>query len=271
MKSFFKTVLIFVRTFNYYCRSYLTNVDHRDLKQQWAYEVLQILGFQLNVAGFPVKTPRNLILVGNHISYLDIIVLFAVYPEVVFLSKSEVRYFPIIGSAAKRVGTLFVNRSSRESKAQARMNIQRLLEQPKAHFKIAVFPTGTTTLNEEKPWKAGIFKIAQGTNTCIQPFKIFYSPKRECAYIDQDNLFAGLMQLFELPNKKIEFNWGTRLKLSENGLENQIEGVRKWTQEKESSGQIDLPNFDSFKAGQKSDNKMCSHTALASIDLQRSI
>lgn len=242
VKAFTKTVLIFARTFYYYCRSYVTQEDQHTLKQKWAHEVLDHLGFELRVLGSPDQTQKNLILVGNHISYLDIIVLFAVFPEVVFLAKSEVRRFPIIGAAAKRVGTLFVQRHSRESKAQARIEIQRLLEQSEACYKIAVFPSGTTTLNEELPWKTGIFKIAKQTNTLIQPFKIFYSPKRECAYIDQDNLFVGLIQLFKEPNKKIEFNWGSSFKISDDDLEYQIEGVRKWTQEKD-----DFPE----QAGQK--------------------
>ena len=241
----------------------MTKEDHHLLKQKWAYEVLDLLGFKLHLSGSPDKATGNLIFIGNHISYLDIIVLFAVYPEAVFLSKSEVRHFPIIGAAAKRVGTLFVNRSSRESKAQARAEIQRLLEKPQSHHKIAVFPSGTTTLNEELPWKTGIFKIARDTNTPIQPFKVFYTPQRECAYIDKDNLFKSLMQLFKLKNKKIEFIWGHAFKISDGDLNYQIETVRAWTQEKETTEKIVLPSFDSFKTGQKVDDKMCSHKVLA--------
>ena len=53
-------------------------------------------------------------------------------------------------------------------------------------------------MSEEKPWKKGIFEIAQETSSTIQPFRIKYTPLREAAYIDDDFLPAHLYQLIKL-------------------------------------------------------------------------
>ena len=52
------------------------------------------------------------LLVCNHLTYLDILVLVALTPAV-FVSKAEVQNWPVFGWFAKRSGTLFVDRTRR--------------------------------------------------------------------------------------------------------------------------------------------------------------
>ncbi len=248
--GFIKTIYVFYRTFYYYLRSSNHFEENTLLKKNWALEVLDIIGFKIHTYGKP-HLSNNLILVGNHISYLDIIVLFAVYPDCVFLAKSEVRRWPIIGPAAKKIGTLFVQRDSKQSREDSRNKIHSLLSSNFQTTQIAVFPSGTTTLNEDKPWKKGLFEVAKSTNTLIQPFKIQYSHQRECAYIDNDQLFSSLMGLFNLKNKSICFSWGSAF--APNDLDQDIESTRLWTQSSPQNdsfkNKIDLPQFESFKPG----------------------
>ena len=75
---------------------------------------------------------------------IDIPVISACLP-VCFLSKSEVRQWPLIGALARFVGTIFIFRASRRSIKKVNQNIEESLinRQP-----VCVFPEGTTTLGD---------------------------------------------------------------------------------------------------------------------------
>ena len=204
MTPILQTKKLFSTTLSYLARSYWPTNSLLQLKQQWAQEILRQLDFEIEVSG---AAPVNdtVLLVGNHISYLDIVVLMAIHPKVVFLSKKEVSRWPIIGAGAKRVGTLFVDRNSKSDRQKVREQIGQLLREKRPH--LAVFPSGTTTLDEAKPWKKGIFEIATDVQLPIQTFRIQYSPLRTCAYIDNDNLLVHMMKLFMTRNKVVRFRW----------------------------------------------------------------
>ncbi|MEK6556624.1 MAG: lysophospholipid acyltransferase family protein [Bdellovibrionota bacterium] len=204
IKSAYQTKKIFTKTLGYIFRSYAPGVSILALKKEWADEIIDLLGFKVEVVG---EAPKNnsVILIGNHISYVDIIVLMSVHPQVVFLSKKEVASWPVIGAAARRIGTLFVDRSSKEHRQKVRGKIGELLSQGARH--LAVFPSGTTTLDEAIPWKKGIFEIAADQKLPLQTFRISYKPLRACAYIGEDNLVLHLMNLFKTKNKKVRFEW----------------------------------------------------------------
>jgi 1-acyl-sn-glycerol-3-phosphate acyltransferase len=78
---------------------------------QWAHDFLRILGVHVRTTGSAVTT-GPLLVVANHISWLDILVMLAVQP-VRFVSKSDVKHWPLIGWLATNVGTLYIERASR--------------------------------------------------------------------------------------------------------------------------------------------------------------
>lgn len=224
---FFKTLLIFSRTLYYLLLSYRKNADLTELKQKWAKSILSALDLHLRVIN-KYSAQENLIFVGNHIGFLDIIVLIAVEPRLVFLSKAEVSHWPIIGAGARRIGTLFVNRESPASRAKSKQAIYNRLKCVEKQTYIAGFPSGTSCLFEDKPWKKGLFEIAMNTETHVQSFKLKYSPLRACAYIDNDTLFTSLMNLFNTKNKVVLLEWGTSQQITD--LNEQITRIQKWTQ-----------------------------------------
>lgn len=197
LKPTVKTVQIFNTLNKSIFKSYFTK-DFQKLKQQWATDVLGLLNVELKVIGTP-KLKGPLLLLGNHISYLDIPVIMSVVPQVSFLGKHEASRWPIIGAAAKRADTIFVKRGSPESRAQSKKIIEKSLAKEKAM--IAAFPSGTTTLKENVPWRYGLFETAYVRKVKIQPFRIRYAPKRKVAYIDDDQLLPHVHQLTGL--KKI--------------------------------------------------------------------
>jgi 1-acyl-sn-glycerol-3-phosphate acyltransferase len=79
--------------------------------------------------------------VSNHLSYLDIIIISAAMP-CFFVSKIEVGGWPFFGKAARSGGTIFLDRSSRES---ANAVAEQMAERLKLPIPVLLFPEGTST------------------------------------------------------------------------------------------------------------------------------
>ena len=175
-----------------------------DVKQEWAQMVLKSFNFELEICG---TEPKNLaaILVGNHISFLDVPALMAAHPKATFIAKSEVRSWPVIGAGAAAAGTIFVQRKNLENKRSLYNQLAQVLKNENKN--IAVFPAGTTSLYESQAWKKGIFKMAQQSKTSLQVFRLDYRPLRESAYIDDDKILTQMRCLLKIPNKKIRLTW----------------------------------------------------------------
>jgi 1-acyl-sn-glycerol-3-phosphate acyltransferase len=196
----------FLKTAFYGCQLIGKDVEQaHDVKYRWANEILKTLGFQLSIRGIP-PSEGPCILVGNHVSYLDIPVLMASMPSSTFISKDDLLKWPIIGAGAKAAGTIFVSRKKGTDRSLVRDEIIRHLNEQKS-TKIVVFPSGTTTLEETLPWKKGIFEIAQAARVPVKLFNIRYQPIRESAYIDDDNLLVQMRGLSQLDHKSVTLTW----------------------------------------------------------------
>lgn len=100
--------------------------------------VLDALGIHSAVQGTP---PTHGVLVANHLSYLDILILSAATP-CVFIAKAEIGKWPYFGWAARAGGTLFIRRASLASAERVSSMIAERLKQP---VPILFFPEGTST------------------------------------------------------------------------------------------------------------------------------
>jgi len=102
--------------------------------------ILRSLGIHARVQGVPTR--RGLV-VANHLSYLDILVLSAAYP-CFFVAKIEIGGWPFFGRAARIGGTIFVDRGSLESAISV---AQQMTERMQMDLDVPVllFPEGTST------------------------------------------------------------------------------------------------------------------------------
>ena len=203
-KLILMSIIPFIITLKYLILSYIDSKNITELKRRWAQSVLDFLGFKLVIHGEPPKDGAT-ICVGNHFSFLDILVLMAAHPKVVFLSKVEVKKWPIIGQGAVRVGTLFVDRETRADRSLLRQKIGEQLNEKKAH--LVIFPAGTTTLDEAVGWKKGAFEIAKRSDVPVKLFKLSYIPFRESSYIDDDTIIGQTTKLLGIPNKVVTVSW----------------------------------------------------------------
>jgi lyso-ornithine lipid O-acyltransferase len=99
---------------------------------------LRKLGVPCQIEG---KVPTRGVVVANHLSYLDIILLSAAMP-CFFVAKAEIRGWPYFGKAARAGGTLFLDRSSRASADKVADLIAGRLALP---IPTLFFPEGTST------------------------------------------------------------------------------------------------------------------------------
>ncbi len=121
---------------------FIDPVRRRGAVQGWSHALLRILSVQLHVHGEPPYTrPRPVMLVANHVSWLDIFAINAAIP-VRFIAKSEVRAWPAIGWLSAKTGTLFLERARRRDTARINGLVS---EAMLAGDAVAVFPEGATT------------------------------------------------------------------------------------------------------------------------------
>ncbi|HEX6885761.1 MAG TPA: lysophospholipid acyltransferase family protein [Planctomycetota bacterium] len=105
----------------------------------WSRGMCALLGVRLQVCGTP---PRGgTLLVSNHLSYLDILVLAALFP-CTFVSKAEVARWPVIGFLARAMGTVFLERERKRTLAGVNEVLAARLARGQA---LVIFPEGTST------------------------------------------------------------------------------------------------------------------------------
>lgn len=114
---------------------------------------------------------RGRIFVMNHRSMLDILVDLA-FVEANAVSRADLARWPVIGLAARRVGTLFVDRADKRSGSAVINAMVAGVEQGRG---VLVYPEGTTFAGDEvRPFRAGAFIAAQRADAEIVPLGIAY-------------------------------------------------------------------------------------------------
>lgn len=140
------------------------------LVREWTRQMLAILGVGLQVRGTP-PARGPLLVVANHISWLDILVMNAARPAH-FVSKADVKAWPVIGALVTGAGTLYIER---ESRRDAMRVVHRMAEHLREGDLLAVFPEGTTgdglTL---LPFHANLIQAAIAAEAPVQPVGLSY-------------------------------------------------------------------------------------------------
>jgi 1-acyl-sn-glycerol-3-phosphate acyltransferase len=125
--------------------------------QNHSRRVLRIFNTRLELRG-PI--PSQGLLVCNHLSYLDILVLAASTPAV-FVSKREVRSWPVFGWFARMAGTVFVHRERRSHVAHVTDQIDAAL---RSGALVVLFPEGTSSNGQTiLPFKSALLEPAMRT------------------------------------------------------------------------------------------------------------
>ncbi len=168
--------------------------------KRWSAALLRILGVHVHAHGTPILA-RPLMLVANHVSWLDIFALNAVLP-VRFVAKSEIRRWPAIGWLSAQTGTLFIERGLRRDTAR----VNRLVaEAMRAGDVIAVFPEGTTTDGSHvQRFHSALLQPALIAGATVQPLALRFAHGDgtlcvAAAYDGDKSLWQTLLQIVAQP------------------------------------------------------------------------
>lgn len=137
----------------------------------WSAKMLRRLGLRLEVGG--TFRPGAKLVVANHISWLDILAVHAVCPEARFVSKAEVRHWPLINRLVDSARTLYLQR---ERARDALRVVHEMAAALRAGDTVAVFPEGTTGNGHVLlPFHANLLQAAISTGTPVQPVALHFA------------------------------------------------------------------------------------------------
>lgn len=194
--------------------------------RRWARGLLRIFDVELRVdpADFrplPATTPRPRVVVANHRSTLDILILLHLFGGHL-LARGDMADWPYVGALARWAGTVFVDREDAISGAAALQRIAELLER---HRTIAVFPEGTTFDGDEvRPFHAGAFLAARRARAELLPVGIAY--EWPGAHFLDESIGEHGRRLVVMPHHRVAVAIGAPIDASRGRIEALRDGAR---------------------------------------------
>lgn len=176
------------------------------LLRRWSRELLAIMRVKVRIVREPRRRPERWLLVTNHVSWLDVFVIYAVAPSL-FVAKSEIRDWPLVGALVSRVGTLFLERGRSRHARETNGRIAQALADGRA---IAVCPEGTTSEgNELKRFHAALLQPAVEAQATVQPVALRYrdahgEPTTAAAYVGDTSLMTSVWRILSHPGIQAE-------------------------------------------------------------------
>jgi 1-acyl-sn-glycerol-3-phosphate acyltransferase len=159
--------------------------------RRWARRLLATAGVRLRVHG-ALDRSRPLMLVANHVTWLDIFAIQSVHPAR-FVAKSEVAGWPFVGGLSAKAGTLFIHQSRRRDTRRINGLVAEALENGEV---FGIFPEGTTTDGSRLlEFHASLLAPALEVGAAIQPVAIRY--EREDGSLCTEAAFDGERTLWQ--------------------------------------------------------------------------
>lgn len=188
----------------------LEQPDREARVHAWAGEMLRIVGIELVVNGTP-PAAGPVLLVANHISWLDILVIHA-SRHCRFVSKSDIKGWPFVSTLAHGADTLYIERASRRD---AHRVVLQMAVRLRAGDILAVFPEGTTgdgiTL---KPFHANLIQAAIEASVPVQPVALKFIDRNSGAtsfapsYVDDETLIGSISRTLTARGLKAVVTFG---------------------------------------------------------------
>ncbi|HSC65619.1 MAG TPA: lysophospholipid acyltransferase family protein [Caldimonas sp.] len=137
----------------------------------WSRKMLAVLGIAFEHDGAPAES--GILIAANHVSWLDIMAIHAVVPRARFVSKADVKAWPLVARLVDSAGTLYLER---ERKRDALRVVHAVAESLRAGEAVAIFPEGTTSTGHGLlPFHANLLQAAISTSTPVQPVALRFS------------------------------------------------------------------------------------------------
>ena len=189
---------------------------------EFIHRVYAIMGIRVFVEGELPENPS--ILMGNHRSYVDAVMIPAKTP-VVFVGRVESKSWPIIGWGATLLGTIWVNRKSKESRKETRESVKQRLQDG---FGIVIFPEGTTHMGPDVlEYRPSMFYISAEGGFPVTPIAIEYKDPN-IAWVGQAKFIPHAWKQFGAKHIDVKVSYGPTYCLPDGG--EMLEKTRAWTE-----------------------------------------
>ncbi len=185
-------------------------------------QVQRIMGVRIRWEGkFP---DQPAVLMGNHRSYVDAI-LFPVGFPVVYVGRVESKSWPVIGWGASLMGTIWVDRQSKESRRATRAAVRDRLREGMG---IVIFPEGTTYRGPELlEYRPGMFYTCAEEGFPIVPVALEYRDPN-IAWVDKVWFLTHAFHHFGAKHIDVAVRIGEAVHMSD--AEALRSHVRNWTE-----------------------------------------
>jgi len=174
-----------------------TKRQQEKMIQFWCKRLLSIFEIKVQVQGLNnfLSNQKQYLMVANHISWIDIIVIQSVKPSI-FVAKSDVASWPLFGWVAQMTGTIFIKREKVSDIKKALKKMKRRLMKRS----VCIFPEGTSTNGRYLlPFKSNLFQASIDTNKSILPLCLRYKQKSvysdKPAFVDDMSLVDSIMKI----------------------------------------------------------------------------
>ncbi|MDO5626383.1 MAG: lysophospholipid acyltransferase family protein [Pseudomonadota bacterium] len=188
----------------------LSQAEREAEVQQWARAFLHVWRIDLQVRGAP-PAQGPLLLVANHISWLDILVLHAA-GFCRFVSKADVKDWPLLGMMATGAGTLYIARDSRRDALRVVHHMRDALARGEV---VAVFPEGTTSDGMTLlPFHANLIQAALSAAAPVMPVALEFIDSRSGQmstapmYIGDQTLLQSVWRTLTTPGLRAVVSYG---------------------------------------------------------------
>jgi 1-acyl-sn-glycerol-3-phosphate acyltransferase len=180
------------------------------LMQAWSLKLLAILNIDLVKSGHAPETltPKNTLVVGNHIAWLDIMLINST-SVCSFVGMQEIRRWPVVGWLVANAGTIFIDRKNRRDSLRVNSALSQELASGKS---IAFFPEAQTTLGVSVyPFKAALFEPILMSQGQVLPFYIKYTHAGQYtakpSFSGDVSFFGSLFNILSVPNLQAEIGY----------------------------------------------------------------
>lgn len=186
-----------------FCYPFLGEEKRLAYLRTWAEKLLKILNFEVVIKGKVPESFGGLLIMSNHVSWLDIFALNYIHP-IRFVAKQEIRQWPILGGMVARGGTVFIDRTDKKDAVRISKNIAVCLQEEGT---VALFPESTTTNGLRLlPLKAALFEASIIAQKQVQPVALLYYDEEHqrsttASYEGETSLFQSLFAILKQVRK----------------------------------------------------------------------
>jgi 1-acyl-sn-glycerol-3-phosphate acyltransferase len=187
----------------------LSSAEKAHQVKAWAHDLFELVAIKVEVSGV-APMQGSVLLVANHISWLDIVLLLSA-SHCRFVAKSEISRWPVLGLLTRAAGTLFI---ARDSPRDALRVVHHMAEELKAGAVLAVFPEGTTSNGLQLlPFHANLFQAAVSAHVAVQPVALRFvdaatgAPSLAPCYIDDDSLLDSVWRTLSAPPLRAQLHF----------------------------------------------------------------